>query len=706
MTVATPTQDLPATAATEQPSSLLTWAYLDYCRQQREGVAPNPAEYCARFPSIQQKLAQLLSVHRLVNGDIHFTDPPKVRWPEPEEEFAGFRLERELGRGRFSHVFLAAEPALGHRRVVVKVTQSGMDEALTLGRLVHPNIVPIFSVRKDEATGLGVVCMPYLGEATLGDLLARVLGDRPLPRDAAAILDAAGKGQPAEPPTTTDAASVAIPPGASYLDGIRRLAIQLLDALAFIHAEGVCHRDLKPSNVLLTRAGVPMLLDFNLSGDVRHVRMGLGGTPTYMAPEQLQRLGRRDGTGLDGRADLFSFGVMLYELLTGRHPFAHPPTGIDLEQIRHWLLAQYTAGAAAVRSLNPAVDGVLAELVDRCLAFAPADRPASAREARALIEAAPLRTRQRRWPFVTRRGLVLALVLPLLLSGATLRPVATVPPVTPAPTVSEYALSQEAYHRGDYAEARRYLDEYLRAHPDDARGWFQHGVVLLKLKEYQLAVMDFSTADRLQPDGLTKACLGYGLKQNNQPKTARYYFEQAVKAGYATAPVLNDLAYLHLMEGALAEAESDLTRAIDLAPRLQAAYHNRGKVYLARSMARPAVRPGAPIMKAGDRLDVASLQLALRDLKVALTMGPPSAELHQDAALACVYLSGRDAAFATVALDHLANAVHLGLDPDVLAQRPFPRYLGAFPAYQSLRTPPRGPQQQTIAHRFLAMPPE
>ncbi len=236
------------------------------------------------------------------------------------------------------------ETALGNRVVVVKVSRFGASEALTLGRLGHPNIVPVFSVSKDPETGKSAVCMPYLGEATLGDLLNRVLACGAPPRHAVAILEAARKGAP-EPPhcgLQPIAPSEALLNRASYVAGIRHLAGQLLDALAYMHAEGVCHRDLKPSNVLLTGTGVPMLLDFNLSGDDRRCQKLLGGTPPYASPEQLRVIGRpdADAAGLDGRSDLFSLGVILYELLSGQHPFAAPPAGTSLSQTKLLLLAR------------------------------------------------------------------------------------------------------------------------------------------------------------------------------------------------------------------------------------------------------------------------------------------------------------------------------------------------------------------------------
>ncbi len=102
---------------------------------------------------------------------------------------------------------------------------------------------------------------------------------------------------------------------------------RLADGLGHAHERGILHRDLKPANILLADDGQPMLLDFNLSEDLklrsRAPAAFIGGTLPYMAPEQLQAF--QHGTcGGDARSDIFSLGVILYELLTGEHPFPLP----------------------------------------------------------------------------------------------------------------------------------------------------------------------------------------------------------------------------------------------------------------------------------------------------------------------------------------------------------------------------------------------
>jgi hypothetical protein len=96
---------------------------------------------------------------------------PTLPWPAPGDSFLEFTLLHELGRGSFSRVFLASQPSLGDRRVALKITSEGSHEAQTVGPLTHRNIVPVYSVGTDPVSGRTAVCMPYLGTATLSDLL-------------------------------------------------------------------------------------------------------------------------------------------------------------------------------------------------------------------------------------------------------------------------------------------------------------------------------------------------------------------------------------------------------------------------------------------------------------------------------------------------------------------------------------------------------
>jgi serine/threonine protein kinase len=264
-----------------------------------------------------------------------------------------YQLERELGGGGMSRVFVAQERALG-REVVIKVLLPELAAGVSVSRfrreiqlaarLQHPHIVPLLAAGESE--GLPYFIMPYVvGES----LRARVAREGELPVG----------------------------------DSVRILR-DVVSALAYAHGAGIMHRDIKPDNVLLS-GGVAVVTDFGVAKAVsvsaeRHETTGLTsmgmalGTPAYMAPEQ--------ATGdpqIDHRADIYALGAMAYEMLTGRPPFI----GRSSQAV---LAAHVVETPEPVERLRPAVPSALASLVTTCLAKRPADRPQSATEVMNLLD--------------------------------------------------------------------------------------------------------------------------------------------------------------------------------------------------------------------------------------------------------------------------------------------------------------------------------
>ena len=160
-------------------SVVLDLAYAEY-QQRRQAGEPIDAEtFARRFPSLERSLYLLIEVHGLLSQDPDLQLlQESLRWPEAGSRFLQFDLVAEIGRGAFGRVFLATEPALGGRQIVVKVAPHGGGEAEILGKLKHPNIVPVYSLQEDKTTGLAAFCMPYLGRATLCDVLDRAFSRR------------------------------------------------------------------------------------------------------------------------------------------------------------------------------------------------------------------------------------------------------------------------------------------------------------------------------------------------------------------------------------------------------------------------------------------------------------------------------------------------------------------------------------------------
>jgi serine/threonine protein kinase/Flp pilus assembly protein TadD len=295
-------------------------------------------------------------------------DCERPTYPEVGERINDFRLLEELFRGSRGRVYIAAQAALADRVVVLKVTPLDGAEHLSLARLQHTNIVPLYSAADDPVRKVRILCMPYFGRATLASLLDSLADVPPAARtgrDVVAVVDRLQR--PAERKTTPQlpAAGAArrMLDGLSYVQAMARIAACLAEALQFAHERGLVHLDLKPHNVLLAADGQPMLLDFHLArGPVRpedRVPDRIGGTPQYMPPEQRAAMhALREGlpleVALDGRADVYALGAIFYEMLGGRLP--------------------HTANSLPLEHLNSEVGAGLSDIIAKCLARRPHDR--------------------------------------------------------------------------------------------------------------------------------------------------------------------------------------------------------------------------------------------------------------------------------------------------------------------------------------------
>jgi serine/threonine protein kinase/Tfp pilus assembly protein PilF len=641
--------------------AVLDLAYDEYCRLLETGDTPDIDEFCERYPTFQSSLRRVIQAHDYLEANAHLLeDRETIPWPVEGETFLGFRLLRELGRGSFARVFLAAEPDLGDRLVAVKISPQGGAEAQTLGRLDHPNVVTVYAVRKDEASGLTAVCMPYLGGATLHSVLA-ASRDRP-PRFARTILEAA---RPSDGPPVS---SEQRPPhpllrNASYAEGVGLLGAQIADALAFLHARGICHRDLKPSNVLLCPDGRPMLLDFNLSADPHAGRERLGGTLPYMAPEQIAATfgGDAPAPPVDGRSDLFSLGVILFQLLAGRLPFGAIPPGQPSAEDCAVLTARQHAGAPPIRRVCPDVPLGLARVIDRCLAFDRARRPSSAGAVAAVLRrdlAAPRRALRQ----LCRHPRMLAAALALVLAAAS----GAVAYLAARPPYAErmYQDAQVAYTAGDNEKALTAVGQSLVARPDSAEAHFLRARVYHAQRQLGLALEDYTAADRLG-HGPAAAGAAYMLTLSSKYEDAIAAGTRAIERGFRMAEVYNNIAYCHMLRHRFPAAEQALAEALALDPTLAAAHHNR--LWL--------LRRDLGLLKFERLPDVRGI------LNNALDGAPESSELYELAAEVCAAAGTQEPGWDALCFKQLQRAVELGY---VLPNQPTESK-----AYDRLRPDPR-----------------
>jgi serine/threonine-protein kinase len=264
--------------------------------------------------------------------------------PAPElKQLGRYAVDGVIGRGAMGAVYRGTDPASG-RTVAIKTLALAHEfngaalvdararfarEAQTTARLQHPAIVAVLD--SGEEQGLAYIVMEHVAGQSLGDYTAT--GHLLAPARVAAI------------------------------------GAQIADALGHAHQHGVIHRDVKPANVLVDlAAGVVKVTDFGIAlvTDAARTRTGMMlGTPSYMSPEQMM------GGRIDGRADLYALGVVLFQLLTGTLP--HPQ-----ESMARLMQAIVNEPAPDVRTLQPEVPKALADIVAQALRKTPAQRQADA----------------------------------------------------------------------------------------------------------------------------------------------------------------------------------------------------------------------------------------------------------------------------------------------------------------------------------------
>jgi serine/threonine protein kinase len=319
------------------------------------------AELVRRFPQWQTELEVVLDCDRLLGAA-----PGPPAFPEPEEALGEFLLLAELGRGARGRCFLGAQPSLSYRQVVLKVTSDDHVEHLSLARLQHTHIMPLYSEHEFPDRRLRALCMPYLGGTTLARILAklcRMPADR---RSGQSLLDSLEQAQQAHPwPQSAASPAQRFLAQSSYVRAVCWIVACLADALQYAHERGLVHMDVKPSNILLTADGQPMLLDFHLAREPIPVGdppgEGVGGTPGYMSPEQAAAVsamgsGRAIPAGVDARSDLYSLGCVLAEMLDAQ---AQPAKAALQPEPRRFI---------------PGASSGLAELIHKCLATDPNSR--------------------------------------------------------------------------------------------------------------------------------------------------------------------------------------------------------------------------------------------------------------------------------------------------------------------------------------------
>jgi serine/threonine protein kinase/tetratricopeptide (TPR) repeat protein len=558
--------------------------------------------------------------------------PPAAAPAGLPQQLGRYRVLCLLRQGATGTVYLA-DDSQADRQVAIKVPNLGpgspptaverfRQSARAAARVTHPNLCPVYEV--GEWQGVPFLVMPHLAMPSLADRLKEGL---PFPPREAAEL-------------------------------VRKLAT----AMQAAHRAGVIHRDLNPASILLDPAGDPIVVDFALArfvdaGAARLTQTGeVLGTPAYIAPEQLSG----DPEAQGASCDVFSLGVILYELLTGEMPF-----GRTMQEV---LLRIMTRDPVPPSVLRPEVGAELDAVCRKALACKVQDRYRNMGELAEALQGSPVRrehsttrrmpragARRLLAPLCTRGGLLLlALLAGIALAGTVYyirsnrgEPPATAPSAlngtmtdsdreAPAKTDEERKVAEHsqtgAQEKPVAVQAR---EVHQRAHdlavrdskplippantgpppgptdtrpaPDPAEEHYRQGNVLLSQKKFNDAEAAFREAVRLKPEfAEAHNNLGTALSGQRKLREAEAAFREAIRRKHDLDQPRINLGYLLFDQDRLAEAEAVFGEAIRIKPGLVKAHYGLGNVLREQD----------------------DLPGAVREFRKAIALAPSFAEAH------------------------------------------------------------------------------
>jgi tetratricopeptide (TPR) repeat protein/tRNA A-37 threonylcarbamoyl transferase component Bud32 len=382
--------------ADTHPDLLVDELAEEFARRYRSGERPSITEYAARYPDLADEIRDvfagvvMLEQLKPSSHDTHHQSPAMPAHIRAPERLGEYRILRELGRGGMGVVYEAVQESL-NRRVALKVLPAHLlanerlrsrflRESQATGRLHHTNIVPVFGV--GEADGLCFYVMQLITGRGLDEIIRTLAAD-----DDQIDLP---EFTPARLPHT-----------------VAQLGLQVAEALAYAHSQGIVHRDIKPSNLILDERGTVWITDFGVAKVFEESNLtqsgDLVGTLKYMPPE-------RFAGKSDARGDVYSLGITLYELLTLSSAF--PETNPQ-----HLIQLIMLTGPPPLRKVKPRLPTDLEIILEKATTLNPGQRYQSAAELsedlRRFLDDRPIRARrigplQQAWRWCRRNRAVTA----------------------------------------------------------------------------------------------------------------------------------------------------------------------------------------------------------------------------------------------------------------------------------------------------------
>ncbi len=332
--------------------------------------------YCKEYPQHRNAILAKFRTAKFIKSNFQDIDLSGKKLGE-------YLILQELGRGGMGIVFLGINPALSRLSAIKvlapsfindrKALKNFQEEAKTIAKFNHPNIVPIYSISEEK--GIQYIAMGYISGISLKKIIEQLQSNKQSHRLNAVAVKEMLQGTPIEEHNILQK-SITLKRGfkfweKSYFQFIATICAEIADALSYAHQNKIIHGDLKLSNILLTNEAIPIVVDFGLSKDIKKIAYSKGnefaGTLAYAAPEQINE------NIFSEKTDIWSLGATIYELLTFRNPFIENTA----EKTVNKILKFYPL---PLRHYNKKIPIELEAIVLKCLGKKPENRYCSMAE--------------------------------------------------------------------------------------------------------------------------------------------------------------------------------------------------------------------------------------------------------------------------------------------------------------------------------------